>query len=101
MSNLHATKDPVSSLSLFQVTDKTSPTSSSTGSKRKGNLKMQPQLEYAANTVKSFDDNSSRSAITFRNRSDEHVDSDAYKSVHVKFSKLTFREYPVLPSDNP
>lgn len=77
------------------------PTSSANGSNGKGNLKMQPQLEYGSNAVKSFDDNSSRSAITFRNGSDEHVDSNACKSVHVKFSKLTFREYPVLPSDNP
>ena len=104
MSNLIDTAGltATSSSSTFQVSNETVPTSSTNGRNRSGILKTLSQPESEVNQYKCSVNNTARSLLSFRNGPDEHATSDEpFKSAHVQFSKITFREHPILPSDNP
>lgn len=91
-----------SSSSTFQVSNEPVPSSGTNGRNGSGILKTLSQSESEVNQYAVSDHNDSRGLLSFRNEPDEHSSSDEpCKSVQVQFSKITFREHPILPSDNP
>lgn len=102
MSTVRDTKGrTVNSSSMCQVSNETTPAISTHEDDGNGIMKILSQSESEANQYKSSNQKRLRSTPTFRNGSDDDSKDEPYKSVHVQFSKITFREHPVLPSDNP
>lgn len=102
MSSVRDTKGrTVNSSSMCQVSNETTPAVSTHEDDGNGIMKILSQSESEANQYKSSNQKRLRSSLTFRNGSDDDSKDEPYKSVHVQFSKITFREHPVLPSDNP